>query len=56
MGTGGSFTEDKAVGAWSWLIISQLVPRWRIHGSIQPLHHTPSWRKALLSTGTTLPY
>jgi hypothetical protein len=27
---------------------SQLVPRWKIHGSIHPLPHTSSWRSASL--------
>jgi hypothetical protein len=33
-----------------------LVPKLRMRGAIPPLPHTPAWRGAWLSTGTTLPF
>jgi hypothetical protein len=42
-GIGSSFPGGRAAGARSWI-----VPRSRIHGSIDPLPHTSSWRSVWL--------
>jgi hypothetical protein len=47
----GTSSEGRNVNLTTHL---QLVASSRKHGSIQPLHHSSSWRSAELSTGTNL--
>jgi hypothetical protein len=56
--SGSSLLSERYGGGsgwvWNWPVDLNLMPRWRMHGTIPPLHHTSSWCAAQLSIGTVL--
>jgi hypothetical protein len=52
-GIGGCSSNNKEIEAWSLTILFHLMPM-LMSGAVPPVHHTSSWRRSWLSTGTTL--